>query len=397
MSSEAHHAIIDPLIELSPAEETGPGTHFRSTFAPITPTATPPPSAAPKHGSPGQIREQATGSSGLSSNNPFRDQSPKSKNVTIVETRRPSSSSRDNYPTPPTTASPRGERFPTYREDAFSGYNDGRRRSSGHGSPIAEPSNGRRRGSSLTERFPGDTSHRPLDMIKKDSKAANRAPHLQKRHIPGADVVDKLDIAPVGQTYHHGGPYDAALLARNTSLTSSPVAAVAETNHEALKATSPENIQDSLERHRPLDGVATVPPGMKDKFGRTYEYEEGTDMMRDLGGNYKRWPGIDYHPDDLKGKGEPSYTIDKQLKEHKAYENTYGESGVAGESSGIEMTSRPRNKSVSHADSTGATDYQYQRVYEEEHAASSVGRSRGNSVTEGLKKRLGSLRRKNKD
>ncbi|KAJ9648443.1 hypothetical protein H2199_001298 [Coniosporium tulheliwenetii] len=372
MSSEAHHAIIDPLIELSPAEETGPGTHFRSTFAPITPTATPPPSAAPKHGSPGQIREQATGSSGLSSNNPFRDQSPKSKN-------------------------PRGERFPTYREDAFSGYNDGRRRSSGHGSPIAEPSNGRRRGSSLTERFPGDTSHRPLDMIKKDSKAANRAPHLQKRHIPGADVVDKLDIAPVGQTYHHGGPYDAALLARNTSLTSSPVAAVAETNHEALKATSPENIQDSLERHRPLDGVATVPPGMKDKFGRTYEYEEGTDMMRDLGGNYKRWPGIDYHPDDLKGKGEPSYTIDKQLKEHKAYENTYGESGVAGESSGIEMTSRPRNKSVSHADSTGATDYQYQRVYEEEHAASSVGRSRGNSVTEGLKKRLGSLRRKNKD
>lgn len=129
-------------------------------------------------------------------------------------------------------------------------------------------------------------------MLKKETKAANRAPHLRKQHIPGADMVDKLDAAPVGTTYHHEGPYDASLLARNTLFTSSPVVAVAETNRETLKATPVENLQDSLERHRPLDGVAVVPPGMKDKFGRTYQYEEGTDMMRELGGDYKRWPGV---------------------------------------------------------------------------------------------------------
>jgi hypothetical protein len=51
---------------------------------------------------------------------------------------------------------------------------------------------------------------------------------------------------------------------------------------------------DAVERHRPLEGVATVPPGMPDKFGRVYDYEEGTDMQRDPlnGGDYKRIPGV---------------------------------------------------------------------------------------------------------
>lgn len=49
-----------------------------------------------------------------------------------------------------------------------------------------------------------------------------------------------------------------------------------------------------MERHQPLDGVAVVPPGQPDRLGRTLNYEEGTDMMRE-GFNsepgYKRWPG----------------------------------------------------------------------------------------------------------
>jgi hypothetical protein len=59
-----------------------------------------------------------------------------------------------------------------------------------------------------------------------------------------------------------------------------------------LKATPAENIKDSLDRHMPLDGVAAVPPGVPDRFGRTYEYEEGADLLREPGGDgpgYKRW------------------------------------------------------------------------------------------------------------
>jgi hypothetical protein len=84
------------------------------------------------------------------------------------------------------------------------------------------------------------------------------------------------------------------LLARNTSYKSSPVAALEETNAEALKATPRENIKDAVERHKPLDGVAYVPPGMQDRFGRTYNYEEGADLMHEDnpdGPGYKRWPG----------------------------------------------------------------------------------------------------------
>lgn len=132
-------------------------------------------------------------------------------------------------------------------------------------------------------------------MIRRDSKKAHRAPHLNKRHIPGADMIDRLDPTINKMAYHHEGPYDAALLARNTSFESSPIAALKETNAEALKATPRENIKDALERHRPLDGTAVVPPGVRDSLGRVYNYEEGTDMMRTddaPGGAYKRYPGV---------------------------------------------------------------------------------------------------------
>lgn len=127
-------------------------------------------------------------------------------------------------------------------------------------------------------------------MIKRDTKLAHRAPHLKKQAIPGADTIDRLD--GIGGNYHHEGPYDAALYARNMSPLTSPVAAVAASNEEALKATPKEYIMDAIHGHRPLDGTAIVPPGMPDRFGRVYEYEEGTDMMRENGGNYKRWPGV---------------------------------------------------------------------------------------------------------
>jgi len=109
-------------------------------------------------------------------------------------------------------------------------------------------------------------SHRPLDQIRKETKVANRAPHLRKKHIPGADTIDSLDISPLGPAYHHEGPYDATLLSRNTNPKSSPVEAVRRSNAEALRATPRENIRDALDKHVPLQGTAIIPPGMSGMF-----------------------------------------------------------------------------------------------------------------------------------
>ncbi|PHH70368.1 hypothetical protein CDD80_6058 [Ophiocordyceps camponoti-rufipedis] len=130
---------------------------------------------------------------------------------------------------------------------------------------------------------------------------------------PYTDAIDALDT--IGPRYHHPGPYDAALPSRNADATTSPLAAVHDSNMEALRATPRENVIDALSRHVPLQGVASIPPGQTDPSGRVMDYVEGADLMREAdspGGAYKRWPGLNYHPDDLKGKGEPEFTIGKQ-------------------------------------------------------------------------------------
>lgn len=155
-----------------------------------------------------------------------------------------------------------------------------------------------RRGGSLRERYPGDMSHRPLAMIKRDHRAADRAPHLHthRRQQP-SDPIDALDhTGPVPQAvYHHGGPFDPTMKSRNTNKMYSPVEAVKDSNMEALKATPAEFVQDSLDKHVPLQGIASVPPGMKDMGGRTMVYREGADLMREKdapGGAYKRWDDL---------------------------------------------------------------------------------------------------------
>ena len=134
-------------------------------------------------------------------------------------------------------------------------------------------------------------------MLRQSEQAAQRSPHLRKKHHVGTDSIDNLDNI-AGGAYHHEGPYDATLLARNTATEIAPVEAVAASNIEALKATPREMVQDSIDRHYPLDGVAMVPPGMADQYGRTYQYHEGEDMMLEgnpEGGAYKRWPGVVSH------------------------------------------------------------------------------------------------------
>ncbi len=198
---------------------------------------------------------------------------------------------RNPYPSPPKSVSPQQSRF---KEEFASARNSMSQASTqiptSTGGGATSNGTGRNRKNSLPSRHPGDTSNRPLDILRHETKVAHRSPHLRKKHFPGTDSIDTLDT--IGAKYHHEGPYDAMLLARNTDYKHSPVEAVRSTNEEALKATPPEKIQDSLRRHIPLDGTAIVPPGERDQLGRGYDYEEGTDMMRENGGNYRRWPGM---------------------------------------------------------------------------------------------------------
>lgn len=186
----------------------------------------------------------------------------------------------------PTSTTGRSSHFSGFDSDQASSH-----LSSTEVASVATPSSttDRPRSSSLRSRFEGDQSHRPLEIIRRDTKLANRAPHLRKKHHVGSDTVDILDT--VGGGYHHEGPFDATLLARNTAFASSPLAAVRNTNSEALKATPREMVNDSIRAHRPLDGVAMVPPGVPDRNGQIYQYEE-TNLMVEGGGDYKRWPGV---------------------------------------------------------------------------------------------------------
>lgn len=302
------------------------------------------------------------------------------------------------------------EQFPAYRSEAFAGYESSPRRSgsqprSGAPPPYSGSSgsgtgqrSSHRRNSSLKDRFPGDTSTQPLEIIRKDSRKANRSPHLNKRHLPGADVVDRLDPALGGLPYHHEGPYDAALLARNTDPKTAPINALETSNAEALKATPRENVRDAVEKHKPLDGVAVMPPGVPDRFGRTLNYEEGADLMHERGEDegYKRWAGEKYDDDDLKGQSEPGYSLDRALQAHKIDDN------------GIEMEDRAHLMKDYHtAERDGTLDKRdpvaiagdeskyvdaYYANSKDNDAARMGGIGRSGSIKEGIKKRIGSLR-----
>ncbi|EGP87637.1 unnamed protein product [Zymoseptoria tritici ST99CH_1E4] len=372
MSSKSAAAVlIDPLNAPEPSAETGPGSHFQSTYAPASQSKTP---------------------------------STTTRKLGASSTTRPlgssSSSSRDGSP-----------RVPDYRSEAFAQHDSSHRRvtsngshrshrsthsnsaiapGSHEGSPVGGSKTGHhRRSSSLSQRYPGDMSHQPLDIIRRDSKKAARSPHLNKRHLPGPDTIDRLDPALGGKPYHHEGPYDAALMSRNNNPKYAPIAALQETNQEAIKATPQENIRDALERHQPLDGVAIVPPGVPDRFGRTYEYEEGADLMHEDnpdGPGYKRWPGKDYDKNDLKGKSEPAYSLDRHLRKTSLNDN------------GIEMSDRSNKKD--HRDpvelaggESKYVDMEFAKTNDHD-AGGNAGVQRSGSLRAGLKKRIGSLRRK---
>ncbi|KAI9855685.1 MAG: hypothetical protein M1824_005918 [Vezdaea acicularis] len=356
--------LLDPLTAPEPSDETGPGTTFGNSLAAATPLT-----SIPSTPNPSSPARQASRSS------------TKSKTLT----------KKSAYPTPPSSASPRRDRFPdlspSIGERIFPSSGD--RQSRGNlPETTSEDQGHRRRGSSLTGRYPGDQSHRPLDMIRQEAKLAHRSPHLRKTHIPGTDAIDSLDDSFGGVRYHHEGPFDATLFARNTSFESSPLEAVRSSNMEAIKATPRERIQDSLEKHRPLDGTSSVPSGMTDYYGRRMEYEEGADLMIEDG--YRRWPGLQYLPEDLKGKGEPSYSLEKALKDHKAH--TRSTSDCTGTYEMASNIDRPRSSVDTNTGGRGSAMRSYADWEGDIRRTSSTGKNSGF----GLKKRFGSLRRKDR-
>ncbi|KAL8903523.1 MAG: hypothetical protein Q9207_003857 [Kuettlingeria erythrocarpa] len=365
--------LLDPLTAPQPSEETGPGTHYNSTFS----------------SNPNRLSTSTTTSQ---------------KKAPSVSVRETNTGARNGLPSPPTSTSPRKERFPQPPPSEISSHN---RRSSDQASTqvptstggqasSGAPSNRVRRTSSLSARYQGDRSHRPLDMIAREQKLAHRSPHLRKHQHIGSDSIDKLDV--VGGAYHHGGPFETASLARNLEFKNSPIEAVAGSNAEALKATPEEKIIDAVRKHRPLDGVAITPPGQVDRDGRVYHYQEGTDLMIEDGGNYKRWDGIKYLPEDLKGKGEPSYSIEKALKDSKrgAHEHRRVISDGQPAYEMVPTTPGNRRPELQARSSSYGANQEPQRYVDWERERERPGSSSGGGGggIKGLRRRIGSLRRK---
>ncbi|KAL9105721.1 MAG: hypothetical protein Q9227_009161 [Pyrenula ochraceoflavens] len=371
----AKEYLLDPLNAPEPADETGPGTHF----------------VAPPSSTSASANIPTPSPSVLSSKNPYRRLSKSHKspfaNTSEVSTDHDSRAAA-TYPSPPPSASPRQSKFPgRYRSGSL---RDDKTTSTITKDTERDQSDSIRRSMSLKARYPNDPSIRPLDQIKQSHKKAYRTPNLKKSHHIHADSIDQLDNIG-GAAYHHEGPFDATYASRNRSFFSSPLEAVAGSTEETLKATPRERVMDSVRGHRPLDGVAAIPNGYTDREGRVFRYQEGENMMIDInpeGGPYKRWPGVKYTPEDIKGKGEPSYSVEKALKDHKDYEYKRYKGGEE-----IEMLPRPYSAG---SDSRHPAGYQ---EHDSMPAESGVGRSntvdskrRSGSGT--LKKRFGDIRRK---
>ncbi|PGH16376.1 hypothetical protein AJ80_05226 [Polytolypa hystricis UAMH7299] len=185
-------------------------------------------------------------------------------------------------------------------------------RSNPHGSTLnhrrtsslpSKPDSNRRRScnnNSNMSRHEGKQSHR--------SRRSRRSTQIQP------DVIDRLDTTPGGY-YHHEGPFDAASREKNMSKKRSPLYAVRGSTAEALKATPREKIVDSIQKQRPIDGVAFYPPGTTDRNGHTYDYEEGYNMMTEDRGNFRRWPGMKFRDEDF--KHDPAYVLSLEAQESR--------------------------------------------------------------------------------
>ncbi|CAK7234149.1 hypothetical protein SBRCBS47491_008851 [Sporothrix bragantina] len=266
------------------------------------------------------------------------------------------------------------------------------------------------------------------ERVRRSASASTRKHRSSRSNRPYTDTIDSLDRVG-GVVYHHEGPYDATLAAVNKNKKKSPLEAVKDSNLEALKATPPEYIKDSLVKHVPLQGTSNVPSGMPDRNGNVLYYEEGADLMREAdapGGAYRRYDFVKYLPEDLKGKGEPSYSIEKAIKDQESKGKMRKHSSSFSHSNGSPMayemgpTGASRNqaapllsnnskgaanvsvrrRSMSHSIASGAANDHLDGL-DSSHLSplgEEGGLARSSSVSnrfaDGIKRRFGSLRRK---
>ncbi|KAK7732466.1 hypothetical protein SLS53_008470 [Cytospora paraplurivora] len=224
---------------------------------------------------------------------------------------------------------------------------------------------------------------------------SERGPRRPKQRKYVADTIDQLDATSFGGPYHHGGPYDATLRSFNLNKRFSPVAAVKEGNKAAWEATPREAQLDCLLKGRPLDNIASVPPGEQTLSGQVMNYTYSTDMFRDPnagGGAYNRWPGLQYHPDDLKGKAEPGFTIDRERKAREAAAKRVKRAQSVHERRGeYEMVPQwGRGESSGHDKRSGSPPV----LVRQRSISAAASTSRPKEIAEGLKRRIGSLRRR---
>lgn len=365
-SSQATSVLIDPLTSAQPSEETGLNSHF---------TRSP---ASPRHSPAESI-----------SNNPFRNNRNSIGDESAFTHVR--QTSRGSLGSPSAPSSPKGAKSARVHEQAVGVFDaEPSLRKSLDGSSPAN-ANGHRRNSSLKARFPGDDSLAPLDMMRRDSKKANRASHLKKQHIPGPDIIDRLDPTINNIAYHHEGPYDAALRARNADVKASPIAALKESNNEAIKATPPENIRDALQSHRPMDGTAVLPPGVPDKLGRKLSYVEGEN---------ERYEGAQGNGDYSSHRRNGSdASLDRALEHHTINDRDVDAQGAmemsnranAGRSDRKTMTAQNPFEVHEDGQEHGVPEY-----IGDNDAHASASKHKG-GLKEGLKRRIGSIRHRHHD
>lgn len=104
-----------------------------------------------------------------------------------------------------------------------------------------------------------------------------------------------------------------------------------------------------------------------------------------------------YHPDDLKGKGEPGFTIDNERKAREAAGIGRSRSARHSERRGeYEMVSQqpPRESRAWGPGKDGPPVLVRQRSASASAVASSSSRPSASLLKEGLKRRLGSLKKK---
>ena len=108
---------------------------------------------------------------------------------------------------------------------------------------------------------------------------------------------------------------------------------------------------------------------------------------RDVGDYQELKSEQNYLPDDLKGKGEPSYSLDKALKDHDRASRHLRANGQA-----FELAERPR--AVSEPQKNINDSQRYSDWEEERRRVQSS--SHRYKVSDGLKRRAGSPRKKDR-